>query len=210
MSSLVDQLIVEIDRGLKFSASNTQECKRPYPAETTAEVPLTEIEKNYSAGLMRVNHAGEVCAQALYRGQSLTTELNDTRDQMKQAADEELDHLAWCSKRLEELGADTSILNPLWYVGSFVIGAVAGKIGDKWSLGFVAETEKQVIEHLDEHLDKMSDADLRSRSILAQMREDESHHQQTALAAGGAQLPWLVQKIMQPMSKVMTRSSYWL
>jgi ubiquinone biosynthesis monooxygenase Coq7 len=210
MSNLVDQLIVEIDRGLKFSASNTQECKRPYPAETTAEVPLTEIEKNYSAGLMRVNHAGEVCAQALYRGQSLTTELNDTRDQMKQAADEELDHLAWCSKRLEELGAETSILNPLWYVMSFSIGILTGLTGDKRSLGFVEETEKQVVRHLDKHLDELSDKDIKTKAILEQMRADEDSHALRAKEAGASELPEEIKAGMSWIAKIMTSTSYYI
>lgn len=207
---LADKIIIELDKALTTLAGTPPSSGRDNPARDIEETTLTDNERRQSVALMRVNHAGEVSAQALYQGQALTAELTNVRESMRQAAAEENDHLLWCEKRIDELEGRTSLLNPLWYVGSFVIGAVAGKIGDKWSLGFVAETEKQVIDHLDEHLDKMSDADLRSRSILAQMREDESHHQQTALAAGGAQLPWLVQKIMQPMSKVMTRSSYWL
>lgn len=207
---LADKIIIELDKALTTLAGTPPSSGRENPARNIEETTLTDNERRQSVALMRVNHAGEVSAQALYQGQALTAELTNVRESMRQAAAEENDHLLWCEKRIDELEGRTSLLNPLWYVGSFVIGAVAGKIGDKWSLGFVAETEKQVIEHLDEHLDKMSDADLRSRSILAQMREDEGHHQQTALAAGGAQLPWLVQKIMQPMSKVMTHSSYWL
>lgn len=207
---LTDKIIIELDKALTTLVGTPPSSGRENPAVDIEDKTLTDNERRQSIALMRVNHAGEVSAQALYQGQALTAKLTNVREAMQQAAAEENDHLLWCEKRIHELQGRTSLLNPLWYVGSFAIGAVAGKIGDKWGLGFVAETEKQVIEHLDEHLDKMSDDDLRSRSILAQMREDERHHQETALAAGGAELPWLVQKIMQPMSKVMTRSSYWL
>lgn len=207
---LTDKIIIELDKALTTLVGTPSSSGRANPAKDVEEITLTDKERQHSIALMRINHAGEVSAQALYQGQALTAKLTNVREAMQQAAAEENDHLLWCDKRIHQLEGRTSLLNPLWYVGSFMIGAVAGKVGDKWSLGFVAETEKQVIEHLDEHLDKLSENDLRSRSILAQMREDESHHQETALAAGGAQLPWLVRKIMQPMSKVMTRSSYWL
>ncbi|MCL5975023.1 MAG: 2-polyprenyl-3-methyl-6-methoxy-1,4-benzoquinone monooxygenase [Gammaproteobacteria bacterium] len=207
---LTDKIIIELDKALTTLAGTPPSSGRDNPAKGIEENTLNDNERRQSIALMRVNHSGEVSAQALYQGQALTAQLTDIRDSMQQAAAEENDHLLWCEQRLQQLEGRTSILNPLWYAGSFVIGAVAGKIGDKWSLGFVAETEKQVIEHLDEHLGKVSENDLRSRSILAQMREDERHHQDTAIAAGGAELPWLVRKIMQPMSKVMTRSSYWL
>ncbi|ODN67199.1 2-polyprenyl-3-methyl-6-methoxy-1,4-benzoquinone monooxygenase [Methylophaga muralis] len=207
---LADKIIIELDKALTTLAGTPLSSGRDNPAKGIEENVLNDNERRQSIALMRVNHSGEVSAQALYQGQALTAQLTDIRDAMQQAAAEENDHLLWCEQRLQQLEGRTSLLNPLWYAGSFVIGAVAGKIGDKWSLGFVAETEKQVIEHLDEHLGKVSENDLRSRSILAQMREDERHHQDTALAAGGAELPWLVRKIMQPMSKVMTRSSYWL
>ncbi|THK40383.1 2-polyprenyl-3-methyl-6-methoxy-1,4-benzoquinone monooxygenase [Methylophaga sp. SB9B] len=207
---LADKIIIELDKALTTLAGTPLSSGRDNPAKGIEENVLNDNERRQSIALMRVNHSGEVSAQALYQGQALTAQLTDIREAMQQAAAEENDHLLWCEQRLQQLEGRTSILNPLWYAGSFVIGAVAGKIGDKWSLGFVAETEKQVIEHLDEHLGKVSENDLRSRSILAQMREDERHHQDTAIAAGGAELPWLVRKIMQPMSKVMTRSSYWL
>lgn len=208
--SMADKIIIELDKALTTLAGHPPSSGRNDPAKGIAENPLSDQARRQSIALMRVNHAGEVSAQALYQGQALTAQLTDVREAMQQAAAEENDHLLWCEKRLDELEGRTSLLNPLWYAGSFAIGAVAGKIGDKWSLGFVAETEKQVIDHLDEHLHKMSAEDLRSRAILKQMREDERHHQDTAIAAGGARLPWLVQKIMQPMSKIMTRSSYWL
>lgn len=207
---LADKIIIELDKALTTLVGTPPSSGRDNPAKDVVEKTLDDKERRQSIALMRVNHSGEVSAQALYQGQALTAQLTDIREAMQQAAAEENDHLLWCEQRLQQLEGRTSLLNPLWYAGSFLIGAVAGKIGDKWSLGFVAETEKQVIEHLDEHLGKMSENDLRSRSILAQMREDERHHQDTALAAGGAELPWLVRKIMQPMSKVMTRSSYWL
>lgn len=207
---LTDKIIIELDKALTTLVGTPPSSGRENPARDVEEKTLNDNERRHSIALMRVNHAGEVSAQALYQGQALTAKLTNVREAMQQAAAEENDHLLWCEKRIHQLEGRTSLLNPLWYVGSFMIGAVAGKIGDKWSLGFVAETEKQVIEHLDEHLDKVSENDLRSRSILAQMREDERHHQESALAAGGAELPWPVRKIMQPMSKVMTRSSYWL
>jgi ubiquinone biosynthesis monooxygenase Coq7 len=207
---LTDKIIIELDKALTTLGGTPPSSGRDNPAKGIEENTLNDNERRQSIALMRVNHSGEVSAQALYQGQALTAQLTDIREAMQQAAAEENDHLLWCEQRLQQLEGRTSILNPLWYAGSFVIGAVAGKIGDKWSLGFVAETEKQVIEHLDEHLGKVSENDLRSRSILAQMRDDERHHQDTAIAAGGAELPWLVRKIMQPMSKVMTRSSYWL
>lgn len=207
---LTDKIIIEFDKALTTLVGTPPSSGRKSPAVGVEERPLTEAERQQSVALMRVNHAGEVSAQALYQGQALTAKLTNVRDAMQQAAAEENDHLLWCEKRIHELGGRTSLLNPFWYAGSFIIGAAAGKIGDKWSLGFVAETEKQVIKHLDGHLAKMSENDLRSRSILAQMREDERHHQDTALAAGGGKLPWIVRKIMQPMSKVMTRSSYWI
>lgn len=210
MNSFIDQLIVEIDRGIKLSKSNAQQCKKPYPAETTKEVLLTEDEKNHSAGLMRVNHAGEVCAQALYRGQSLTAELIETREQMRQAAEEELDHLAWCNKRLEELGDNPSILNPLWYAMSFSIGILTGFTGDKRSLGFVEETERQVVRHLDKHLDDVSDKDIKTQAVVKQMREDEDSHARQAKEAGAYELPEEVKTLMSRVAKLMTSTSYYI
>ncbi len=154
MTNIVDILIEEVDKGLKYSTQNYQLNKRDYPAKDLEDSDLTELEKYHSAGLMRVNHSGEVCAQALYRGQALTAQLNDVKEKMNEAASEELDHLAWCNKRLEELNQRPSILNPLWYGMSFTLGAVAGLAGDKWSLGFVEETEEQVVKHLDGHMKK--------------------------------------------------------
>lgn len=183
---------------------------RSNPATKLAENPLTPEQQKHSAGLMRINHCGEVCAQALYQGQALTARLTEVRQKMEQAALEENDHLHWCATRLNELDSRTSLLNPLWYLGSFSIGALAGAIGDQWSLGFVAETEYQVVKHLDGHLAQLPTADQKSQAILQQMREDELHHATTALAAGGVALPEPVRQVMGLVAKVMTSSAYYL
>jgi len=206
--SFIDLLINEVDKGLKYSTQNYQTDRRPYPAEKVEQGSLNEFEKNHSAGLMRVNHSGEVCAQALYRGQAITAKLIDTKAKMEQAASEELDHLSWCNKRLEELDSKPSLLNPIWYCMSFSIGAIAGLIGDKWSLGFVHETEEQVVKHLDGHLDKLSDKDQKTRSVIEQMRIDEEKHSQDALDAGAEILPNEIKGLMSKVAKVMTDSSY--
>ncbi|MBL1320533.1 MAG: 2-polyprenyl-3-methyl-6-methoxy-1,4-benzoquinone monooxygenase [Methylophaga sp.] len=206
----LDNLIVGADRAIKTLFGRPETTARPIPSEGIRTESLSPKEQTYSTRLMRVNHAGEVSAQALYQGQSLTAKLPQVRDAMEQAAIEENDHLVWCQQRINELDGRTSILNPLWYVGSFAIGAVAGKIGDKWSLGFVAETEKQVVQHLEEHLDTLSEQDHKSRAILEQMKIDELRHGTIALEAGGAELPKPVKLVMGLMSKVMTKSSYWI
>ena len=208
MTNIVDILIEEVDKGLKYSTQNYQLNKRDYPAKNLEDSDLTELEKYHSAGLMRVNHSGEVCAQALYRGQALTAQLNDVKEKMNEAASEELDHLAWCNKRLEELNQRPSILNPLWYGMSFTLGAVAGLAGDKWSLGFVEETEEQVVKHLDGHMKKVSSKDNKTKVIMKQMREDEEAHALAAQKAGAAELPEEVKKIMSAVAKVMTSTSY--
>ena len=184
--------------------------QRSYPAENIDDCELNDSDRRHIAGLMRVNHSGEVSAQALYQGQSITARNEEVRSKLEQAALEENDHLAWTENRLHELGDRTSHLNPLWYVGSFAIGALAGLTGDKWSLGFLAETEHQVVKHLDRHLEKLPDKDSRSRAILEQMKTDEARHATTALDHGGEELPVPVKKLMQAMSKVMTRSAYWI
>lgn len=158
---------------------------------------------------MRVNHAGEIAAQALYQGQSITARNAATRENMQKSADEEMDHLAWCHDRLQELNSHTSVLAPFWYVGSLCIGAVAGIAGDKWSLGFVAETEHQVMKHLDSHLQKIPAKDKKSRQIIQQMHEDEASHADAAIAAGAVDLPKGIKTLMGLMSKVMTRTAYW-
>jgi ubiquinone biosynthesis monooxygenase Coq7 len=158
---------------------------------------------------MRVNHAGEVAAQALYHGQAVTAKLPEVRAEMEHAAEEENDHLAWCEERIRELGGEVSALQPFWYAGSFALGALAGAIGDKWSLGFVAETEKQVVKHLEEHETQLPAEDQKTRAILKQMKQDEAEHGEKAMQAGGAELPEVVQLMMSLSSKVMTKTAYW-
>lgn len=208
--SLFDKLIIEFDKAITTVAGQPHTTARPVPGDELHEGDLTEVERKQAAGLMRVNHAGEVSAQALYQGQALTAKLPDVREAMETAAQEENDHLVWCQQRLEDLSSHTSVFNPLWYAGSFALGAMAGKVGDKWSLGFVAETEKQVVEHINGHLKIISENDLKSRAVLEQMKIDEAQHGTKALEAGGAELPKPVTKLMGVVSKVMTRSSYWI
>lgn len=206
--SILDKFIVESDKALQTVFGKPEISDRDTPGKELSEATLSDQEVKRSIGLMRVNHSGEVSAQALYQGQALTAKLPTVRHAMEQAAIEENDHLVWCEQRVHHFGGHTSLLNPIWYVGSFAIGALAGKIGDKWSLGFVAETEKQVIKHLDEHLEKISKDDLKSRAVLRQMKIDEAHHGTVALEAGGVDLPTPVKLAMRLMSKVMTTTSY--
>ncbi len=206
----VDNLIIQADHALRTVLGKPRLTERPNPARNENETDLSDIERKHVAGLMRVNHAGEVSAQALYQGQALTARLEEVRSSLERAALEENDHLAWTEQRLIELGSHKSLLNPLWYAGSFAIGAFAGAVGDKWSLGFVAETEHQVIRHLDDHMEKLPEHDKRSRKILEQMKEDESHHATVALEGGGAKLPWPARKLMTAMSKVMTTTAYYV
>ncbi len=206
--SPADQLLINLDKAVRTLFGKPESTDRPNPAENIEESPLQESDVPHIAGLMRVNHTGEVCAQALYQGQALTAKLPKVRDNMERAAMEENDHLNWCDARLQELGSHSSYLNPLWYAGSFAIGATAGLIGDKWSLGFVAETERQVVSHLDGHLKQLPEQDLRSQAILKQMKTDEEQHRMTALNAGGAELPSPIKKIMGLTSKIMTTIAY--
>ena len=208
--NFVDQIISEIDKGIKFSLDNYQKEDRQYPASNIPEDDLNEFDRNNSANLMRVNHSGEVAAQGLYRGQALTAKLEGTREKMDHAALEELDHLSWCNKRLEELNDQPSLLNPFWYGLSFGMGAIAGAAGDKWSLGFVHETEEQVVIHLEEHLEKLSNKDKKTIAILEQMRIDEAQHSEEAIESGAEILPEGVKKIMSLIAKVMTKSSYYV
>lgn len=208
--SPIDQFISQADHALRTVLGKPKITERPDPAKDTAETRLTDDERRHAAGLMRVNHAGEVSAQALYQGQALTARLAEVRASMERAALEENDHLAWTENRLRELSSHKSLLNPLWYAGSFAIGAFAGAIGDKWSLGFVAETEHQVIRHLEKHLQNLPAHDQKSIRILQQMKEDETHHATLALEGGGAELPRPVKKLMDAMSKVMTSSAYYV
>ena len=203
----LDSAICAFDRTLR-TMSNVATASRPNPAAGVAEPVLTEQEKTHSAGLMRVNHVGEVCAQALYAAQSAFAKTPLTRKQFQRAGEEEVDHLAWTAERLGELGSRTSLLNPLWYAGSFALGAVAAKLGDPVSLGFVVETERQVEAHLDRHLEELPANDLRSRAIVTQMRDDEVAHAEAAAQLGAAELPLPVKKVMQAMAKVMTTAAY--
>lgn len=199
-----------IDTGVRTLLGKPTVTDRTNPARAESETELTQSQRDIAGRLMRINHAGEVAAQGLYQGQALTARLPQVRKQMERAALEENDHLDWCESRAQELGTHVSYLNPLWYTGSMAIGALAGMAGDKWSLGFVAETEKQVVKHLDEHLERLPESDEKTRAILEQMREDEGHHATVALEAGGAELPYPVKKFMGLVSKVMTRTAYWV
>lgn len=207
--SLIDNFIVNADRALRtLAAGNDMTSERPSPARPLDEADLSEAERKKSAALMRVNHTGEVCAQALYQGQALTAKLPDVRAEMEHAAEEEIDHLVWCQERIDSLGSHTSYLNPVWYGLSFAIGAGAGLVSDKVSLGFVAATEHQVCKHLQEHLQELPEQDARSRAVVEQMLEDEARHADMALNAGGYSFPAPVKGLMTLVSKVMTKTSY--
>ncbi|MCK4866226.1 MAG: 2-polyprenyl-3-methyl-6-methoxy-1,4-benzoquinone monooxygenase [Gammaproteobacteria bacterium] len=204
----IDNLMMQVDTGLRTLFGKPSITERANPEDAVAEGELSTSEKDLAGRLMRINHSGEVAAQGLYQGQALTAKLPEVRAKMERAALEENDHLDWCEQRIKELGSHTSYLNPLWYVGSVAIGATAGLIGDKWSLGFVAETEHQVVRHLTSHLNQISENDHKSRAILEQMKTDEGEHATVALNAGGAELPSPVKKFMALTSKVMTKSVY--
>ncbi|MGB6977448.1 MAG: 2-polyprenyl-3-methyl-6-methoxy-1,4-benzoquinone monooxygenase [Gammaproteobacteria bacterium] len=208
--SKLDYLLMAIDQGVRTLTGGNQTAQRSNPATDMAETALTRKQQRHSAGLMRVNHVGEVCAQALYAGQSLTARAENTRTAMQQAALEENDHLVWCRERLQELNSHTSYLNPLWYGYSLALGVLAGLLGDAFSLGFIVETERQVIAHLENHLQRLPARDQKSRKIIAQMREDESHHASSATQAGAKELPSTAKFAMKCMSKVMTTTAYWL
>lgn len=205
----LDSLIIEFDKGLRTifaKPANT----RTNPAADVAEGELSDSEKKAIIALMRVNHTGEVCAQALYSGQAITSKNTEITEALNIASNEEIDHLAWCEARITELNGRTSILNPLFYASSFTLGAIAGIVGDKWNLGFLAETEKQVSAHLEKHLQALPSQDLKTRAIISQMQIDENHHAETAKQLGAAELPHSAQKIMQVSSKVMTTASYYM
>lgn len=204
-----DSFIKEFDTAFKTVFGGSR-ATRENPAAIAAPTELTTSEQELSGRLMRVNHCGEVCAQALYLGQSVTARRDQTKNTMKQAAIEEIDHLAWCETRLHELGTHKSYLDPFFFAASFAAGAVSGLLGDKFNLGFVAATEAQVVQHLEEHIDKLPESDHRSRAILEQMKSDEERHRTTALQKGGIDFPGPLKKMMTNVSKVMTRSTYWI
>ena len=203
----VDRLIGEFDRALRAVAGVVQ-AERPSPAERIPEISLDATAKAHAAALMRVNHVGEVCAQALYQGQALTARDPATRQALDGAAREEEDHLAWSAERIRELNGRLSLLNPLWYAGSFAIGAAAGLLGDRWNFAFLAETERQVEEHLARHLEALPAEDERTRAVVEAMRADEARHRQTALGLGAAELPEPVKRAMRLASRVMTSVAY--
>ncbi len=205
-----DNIISILDTGLRTLLNNPAVTERSNPADVHAVTEIDDQQKKHVAGLMRVNHCGEVCAQGLYQGQSFTARDPEVREKMQQSAVEENDHLSWTADRIHQMGSHTSLLNPLFYFGSMAIGTIAGIAGDRWSLGFVAETERQVVRHLDGHLDKIEDTDEKSRSILQQMREDELEHATKAVESGAAELPEDIQKMMKATAKLMTKTTYWI
>ena len=202
-----DELIIGFDRALR-TLSGTASSRRPNPAAGLPEQKLTQAERGHAGGLMRVNHTGEVCAQALYQAQALAARDPQLRQRFVQAASEEEDHLAWAQQRLAELGEHASYANPLWYAGSFAIGLIAGIGGDRANLGFVVETERQVEEHLTEHMDRLPPADARSRAIVAAMRDDEARHGASARDAGASELPLPIRAVMRATAKLMTLTAY--
>jgi ubiquinone biosynthesis monooxygenase Coq7 len=208
--TFVDKLICEADTVMRTLSSRGNTAGRPSPARGHSDTALDERSKRHVAGLMRVNHTGEVCAQALYQGQALTAKLPEVREEMQEAAAEEVDHLVWCEERLRQLNSRPSLLNPAWYGMSFALGALAGAVGDAVSLGFVAATEERVCNHLKEHLRQLPEDDRRSRLILQQMLEDEERHGENALAAGGQSFPRPIKEAMSAVSQLMTRSSYYV
>ena len=207
MLSAIDRLVVEFDKGFR-TVLGVHAGERAMPGRDHPDVDLDDAARRHAARLMRVNHCGEVCAQALYQGQALTARLPTVREEMQQAAAEEIDHLVWCEQRLRELDSQPSLLNPAWYGLSFALGAVAGAISDKVSLGFVAATEERVCSHLRDHLKSLPEQDRKSRLIVQKMLEDEQRHGDKALQAGGSDFPRQVKDAMTAVSQVMTRSSY--
>jgi ubiquinone biosynthesis monooxygenase Coq7 len=209
MFNNIDKLIIEFDKVLRTLAA-TPSSARPVPGAALAEEPLSDPEKRHAAALMRVNHCGEVCAQALYQGQALSCDDATVTRALAQAAREETDHLAWTQQRVTELGGRLSLLNPLWYAGSLAVGYAAGRFGTRWNLGFLAETERQVEAHLEGHLERLAPQDAKTRAIVVQMKQDESTHARTAYALGAAELPEPVKRAMRASARVMTQVSYWV
>lgn len=206
---MLDELILGFDRALR-TLSGTSASARPSPADKCADPKLSADERRHAAGLMRVNHTGEVCAQALYHAQSLTARDPAIRRRLAEAAREEEEHLAWTQQRLAELDDRTSLLNPMWYAGSFAIGLAAGITGDRLNLGFVVETERQVEEHLTSHIDRLPPSDAKSRAIVTAMRDDEARHGASARDAGGSELAWPVRTLMRATARVMTATAYYV
>ncbi|TDR82657.1 2-polyprenyl-3-methyl-6-methoxy-1,4-benzoquinone monooxygenase [Paludibacterium purpuratum] len=204
---MFDKLIIEFDKGLRTLLAPAHSV-RPHPDDSVPEAELSEQEQRHAEGLMRVNHCGEICAQALYQGQALTARDASAREALRQAAQEEEEHLAWTERRVRELGGRVSLLNPLWYGGSLAIGVAAGVLGDKWNLGFLEETEQQVTAHLESHLTRLPDQDGRSRAIVTQMRDDERRHAEMAHDFGAAKLPLPLRHAMKLSARVMTSLSY--
>jgi ubiquinone biosynthesis monooxygenase Coq7 len=205
----IDRCIGVLDGALRTLSNSGAGTGRRSPDAGLDRPALSAAESRLAAGLMRVNHSGEVCAQALYQGQALTARNSDLKASLERAAEEENDHLHWCGRRVAELGSHTSLLNPLWYAGSLALGAAAGALGDRWNLGFLGETERQVTAHLESHLARLPAADRASRAILEQMREDEQRHATQAMQSGGAELPAPVKHLMRLSSKLMTRTAFW-
>ncbi len=205
----LDRLLTSANNALRTVAAPAGKTARRNPSEGLEDTALDAAQKAHAAGLMRVNHAGEVAAQALYQGHAAVAREQHNAEQMQRAADEEFDHLAWCEQRIRELGYRPSRLSPLWYAGAYTIGAASGALGDKWSLGFIAETEQQVCAHLDHHLERLPQEDLKSRAIVEQMRDEEAEHGRNASEAGAAELPRAVKKLMRATAKVMTKTAYW-
>jgi ubiquinone biosynthesis monooxygenase Coq7 len=206
----LDRFLAGIDNALRTVAAPAGHAARDNPAQDIVEAELSDEEKAHAAGLMRVNHSGEIAAQALYQGHAAVARDKSIEAQMQKAADEEFDHLAWCEQRLTELGESPSRLSPFWYAGAFAIGAASGVVGDRWSLGFIAETERQVCDHLESHFERLPADDSRSRAILEKMYEEEAGHGENAVKAGAAELPEPVKRLMKLTAKVMTRTAYWL
>jgi len=205
--SLADLAIAELDRALR-TVAGVSTAARPSPADRESECEMSDSERERAAALMRVNHVGEVCAQALYQGQRLTARSPANRQALQQAATEEQDHLAWSAERIRELGGRTSLLNPVWYMGSLAIGAASGALGDRWSLAFLAETERQVEAHLAGHLDQLSPSDARTRALVDEMRVEEGKHRDTALALGAADMPGPAREAMRFLARIMTTIAY--
>jgi ubiquinone biosynthesis monooxygenase Coq7 len=205
----LDELIVAFDKGLRTVFAPAQSL-RSVPGEQLAEAELTGEQRAHAAALMRVNHTGEICAQALYQGQALTARNPRARAALERAAQEETDHLAWTERRIEALGGRKSLLNPAWYAGSFAIGALTGLLGDRWNLGFLAETERQVVRHLEGHLQQLPASDEKSRAVLEKMKEDEARHATSAITHGGGELPAPAKAAMRLSSRLMTGTAFWI